>query len=370
MKVLYSCLSKSWGGMEMFTITAVKELLNRDIETELACIKDSPIHHEAIKNDIKTISIKSFNYFNPIQIIKFFKIIKHMNYSLIHTQYSKDLWLLVPALKIAKSKIPLFLTKQMGSFIIKKDYLHKKLYKRVTKIFAISNVIKKNLIETCPVDEDKIIILHNAVDTKKFSPENGHRGKIRKEFQIAENEIVIGMLARFTPGKGHEEFLFAASELNKKYDNLKFMIVGDPSRDEDNYGLKIKKLAGTYKLGDKIIFTGFRTDTVDILSSMDIFAFPSHSEAFGIALVEAMSMSLPSVCSNSDGILDIAINGETSLLFENRNAFDLKEKLEILIQKQDMRKELGYNARQRAIQYFDLKFLSDKVIEYYKKFHN
>lgn len=368
MKILYSCLSKSWGGMEMFTITAVRELLNRNIETELACIENSRIHIEAKKNNIKTLTIKSFNYFNPIQIFRFSKIIKSRYFSLIHTQYSKDLWLLVPALKFAHSKIPLFLTKQMGSFIVKKDYLHKKLYNRVTKIFSISNVIKNNLLETCPIKEDKIIILHNAVDTKKFSPENGQRDKIRKEFQINKNEIVIGMLARFTPGKGHEEFLFAARKLIEKYDNLKFMIVGDPSRGENDYGLKIKELAKTYNLGDRIIFTGFRTDTVDILSAMDIFTFPSHSEAFGIALVEAMAMELPSVCSNADGILDIAVDNETSLLFENKNAESLIEKLEVLIKNNNMRKNFGIKARRRAVENFDLKLLSDKVIEYYLEF--
>ncbi|MBN1637537.1 MAG: glycosyltransferase family 4 protein [Ignavibacteriales bacterium] len=368
MKVLYSCLSKSWGGMEMFTITAVRELLNRNIETELVCIKNSPIYMEAVKDKILTIPIKSFNYCNPIQIIKFSKIVGRRNYSLVHTQYSKDLWLFVPALKFAKSNIPLFLTKQMGSFIVKKDFLHKKLYNRVTKIFAISTVIKNNLIETCPVSEGKIIILHNAVDTKKFSPENGQREKIRTEFNIKGDEIAIGMLARFTPGKGHEEFLYAAKKLIEIYGNLKFMIVGDPSRGEDNYGLKIKELATTYNLSDKIIFTGFRTDTVDILSAMDIFAFPSHSEAFGIALVEAMSMALPSVCSDSDGILDIAVDNETSLLFENKNTDSLIEKLKLLIENNDMRSNLGLNARQRAIEHFDLKSLSDKVVDYYKTF--
>ena len=64
---------------------------------------------------------------------------------------------------------------------------------------------------------------------------------------------------------------------------------------------------------------------------MDIFVFPSHAEAFGIALIEAMAAGLPTVSSNSEGVLDITVNGETGLLFESKNASDLFEKISELI---------------------------------------
>jgi glycosyltransferase involved in cell wall biosynthesis len=174
------------------------------------------------------------------------------------------------------------------------------------------------------------------------------------------------MLGRFSPGKGHEEFLFAAKELNKRYDNLVFMIVGEASRGENDYELQIKNLARDYRL-DNIIFTGFRSDIPEILSAMDIFVFPSHSEAFGIALTEAMAMGLPSVCSDSEGILDIAIDGETSYLFENKNSIDLALKIEQLIISPEKRIQFGIAANRRAIDYFALDKLTDKVISIYKK---
>jgi glycosyltransferase involved in cell wall biosynthesis len=60
---------------------------------------------------------------------------------------------------------------------------------------------------------------------------------------------------------------------------------------------------------------------------MDIFIFPSHAEAFGIALVEAMSMGKPTICSNSDGVLDIAVDDITSYLFEKQNKESLSQNL-------------------------------------------
>jgi glycosyltransferase involved in cell wall biosynthesis len=174
------------------------------------------------------------------------------------------------------------------------------------------------------------------------------------------------MLARFTPGKGHEEFLQAAKELNRDYNNLKYLIVGESSRGEESYTEYIKELAEEYNLKN-VIFTGFRGDTADVLTAMDIFVFPSHSEAFGIALIEAMAMKKPSVCTNSDGVLDIAVDNYTSLLFQKRNYFDLKEKLIKLINSKQLMIELGENARQRVIDYFNIEKVTDMIIDVYNK---
>jgi len=367
MKILYSCLSQSWGGMEMFTLSAVQKLLERNFEVELLCYTNSKIYEEALNQNIKIHTSHAKNYFHPFQIIKLSQLINKQKFNIIHTQASKDLWLIVPSLKILWTNVPLIFTKQVGSYIIKKDMFHRFLYKRITYALAISSVIKNNLLETTPLAEDKIKLLHNGVDMKKFNPAYYDSSIIRKEFRIKNNELIIGMLARFSWGKGHEEFLYAAKILKSKYENLKFMIVGQASRGENEYADKIKKLTKDYHLENDVIFTGFRKDIPQVLAAMDIFAFPSHSEAFGIALVEAMAMGKPNVCSNSDGVLDIVINGTTGLLFQKQDGKDLADKLEILINTPGKRKEFSFAARKRAVNNFDLEVLTDKVIEIYKE---
>lgn len=364
MKILYSCLSESWGGMEMITLTFVKELLKRNFSVHLLCVENSRMHNEAIKSSILTFPIKlsATRLFKNIYLIT--KILREEKVELIHTQASKDLWQIVPALKLVGSNIPLVLTKQVGSYIIKKDLLHYFLYKRVNKAIAISNIIKNNLIETTPLTEDKIEIVYNGIDTERFNPSKSNQKKIRDEFEIKEDELLIGMLARFSPGKGHEEFLEAAKILSQKFSNLKFMIVGEASHGEDDYATQIKKLSEQLHLKN-LIFTGFRADTNDILSAMDIFVFPSHAEAFGIALAEALSSGVPSVCANADGVLDIAIDGETSLLFEKQNHVDLINKIEKLIIDKSLREKLSLASRKRAIEKFDLNITMNKTIKIY-----
>lgn len=366
MKILYSCLSKSWGGLEMFTLTSIQQLLKRNIKVELICSADSRIHIEANNFGIILHPVKASGYFHPLTTIRLALLIKQNNYSLVHTQASKDLWQIVPALELANRKIPLFLTKQVGSFIIKKDFLHRHLYQRVKKIFAISTAIKKNVQDTTPVKPESVIVISNGIDINRFNPEKVDASKVRNEFNIGEKEIVIGMLARFTPGKGHEEFLLACKELNREYSNLRFLIVGEASRGESEYAYKIKQLAGEFGLNN-VIFTGYRSDTPEVFSAMDIFAFPSHSEAFGIALVEAMAMKKPSVCSNAEGVLDIAVDGVTSYLFENKNAEDLKTKLKLLIDSTETRIRFGENARKRVVEKFDIDLITGRVMKIYEQ---
>lgn len=366
MKILYSCLSKSWGGMEMNTLTSVKQLLKRNITTELICLAESRIHIEAVNMGIVTYPVQAPGYIHPVSSIKLGNYINKGGFDIIHTQASKDLWLIVPALKFRNLETPFILTKQVGSFIVKKDFLHKWLYRRVTYALAISRTIEKNLLDTCPLTKEKILLLHNGVDTSRFDPLKTNREGIRKEFSFDENDIVVGMMARFSPGKGHEEFLFAAKHLNDKYHNLKFVIVGEASRGENEYADSIKNLADQYSINN-LTFTGYRSDTENMLSAIDIFVMPSHAEAFGIALAEAMSMGLPSVCADSDGLLDLAVDGVTSYLFEVKNGTSLKEKISLLIDSPEKRKEFGAAARRRAIENFDLELLTDRVIDIYKR---
>jgi glycosyltransferase involved in cell wall biosynthesis len=369
MKILYSCLSKSWGGMEMITLIFIRKLLERNYQVELLCLEESRMQIEANNLGIIIHPVKASGYIHPIAALKLAALIKNNSYHLIHTQASKDLWLLVPALKIASSQIPLFLTKQMGSFIVKKDLFHKFLYQRVTLAFAISTVIKNNLIETTPLPADKIELLYNAVDVKKFDPKIADRKKVRQEFNVGDEDILIGMIARFSPGKGHEEFLQSAKILSSKYSNLKFIIVGEASRGEDEYANSIKKLADNLNIKNTI-FAGFRSDTRDVLFAFDIFIFPSHAEAFGIALIEAMAMERASVCANADGVLDIAVDGETNLLFQNKNAEDLTRKTEQLIIDENKRITMGKKARQRVIEKFEIEIIMDRTVKFYKNYIN
>jgi len=82
-------------------------------------------------------------------------------------------------------------------------------------------------------------------------------------------------------------------------------VVGEPSYGEEEYGRKILESAKSLVGEGVVTFCGFRTDIPEVMATLDVLAFPSHAEAFGDVLIEAMAMKLPVVSTNCDGVLDI-----------------------------------------------------------------
>jgi len=81
-----------------------------------------------------------------------------------------------------------FLTKQVGSFIIKKDFLHRWIYDRLTFALAISTAIQKNLMDTCPLPENKVLLLHNGVDINRFNPDNVNSKRFEENLELRKKK--------------------------------------------------------------------------------------------------------------------------------------------------------------------------------------
>jgi glycosyltransferase involved in cell wall biosynthesis len=205
------------------------------------------------------------------------------------------------------------------------------------------------------------VTLFDGVDLERFDPDRVHRMAFRKEMGLREDEFVIGMVGRFSPGKGHEEFIDAAIMIHSQSPEIKFVVVGEPSRGEDEYGKSIHETGKTLADQGAMIFTGFRTDIPEVMAALDILAFPSHAEAFGDVLIEAMAMKVPIVSTNCDGVIEIVVDGETGIQVPPGDARALSDALVRLIQDEHLRKSLGEAGRRRVEKIFDLKQRTDTL---------
>ncbi|MFZ2325115.1 MAG: glycosyltransferase family 4 protein [Ignavibacteriaceae bacterium] len=352
MKILEVCTSRSWGGMEMRTLKISDYFLRAGHDVTFLCYPNSSLNMEAKQTGIKTIEFPFLKIPYLSLILKFRKIIKEHKFEIIHVQYSRDLQFIVPAIKRIKPKIPIVLTKRVGSYINKKDLYHKYLYSRVDLVTTISKVIKQNVIDTCPIDPDKVEIIYNGINIDKFQKNLKDRDTVRKEMNI-NDEIVVGIFGRLSPGKGHEEFLMAAKMISDKKLNVKFWIVGNASYGEDEYAKSIYALAEELKVGDSVSFLGYHKDIAKLMAAADIIAVPSHAEAFGNVAIEGMAAAKPVVASNTDGLLDIVVDGETGIQIPPKNSTALSKALIKLINDDDLRKRLGEAGLQRAAKMFD-----------------
>ena len=331
----------------------------------VAGFPNSPLMRDAQERGLQTFTLPLKGYWHPFQIKRLSEFIKLKKIQIVHSHYSRDLWTIVPALKNFPS-IPLFLTKHIGTQKAKKDIFHKKIYARVDKVLANSRVIYGNILNTHPVKRSQVDLFHIGVDTDKFKPNPAARVKIRREFAIPENALVIGIAGRLQRAKGYFEFLEMAARLSRNTAAAYFLLIGGTSRGEEGEAERIRKKADELNLGNRLIFTGFRKDLEQVLQALDIFVFPSYAEAYGLVVLEAMASGLPVVSSDCDGILDIVVAGKTGELVPPKNADELTQRVQKLIEEPDLRKKYGKNGRDRVKETFGFEKMLDKLEGYYR----
>ena len=353
LNILQTCFSHSWGGLEIQALEVTRQLSESGHAVCLACCSTSRLALEAEKNDLAILPLDVTGYVHPRIVWQLSRIIARHRIDIIHCQLSKDIATVVPALTLSRRRIPLLLSKRVGSYISKKDMFHRFTYNRVDKVLAISEVIHKNVLDTTPITPDRVLTLHDAIDTNIFSLQRADRQKVRKELGLSDDIVLIGFVGRFSPGKGHEELLEAARIISQKDENVHFLVVGEASHGEQRYEQKIRALSRSLGIEKTVTFAGFREDIPDVMAAFDIFAFPSHAESFGVVLIEAMAMERPVVSTNCDGVLDIVVDGETGLYVQPRRADELAVALIQLIADPLLRDQLGKAGRKRAEELFD-----------------
>ncbi len=365
--ILQTCFSRSWGGLEMQALEVTVQLRKRGHTVWLACNPRSRLFAEAAEREIDLLPLDVEGYLHPMLIWRLCNFLREKHIDIIHCQLSKDIATVVPAMRLSGEQIPLVLSKRVGSFIGKKDILHRFTYAHVDRVLAISDVIHKNVLQTTPMLPDRVLTLHDAIDTEAFSLARVDRRRARRQFGFGDDITVIGFVGRFSPGKGHEEFLAAANIVRKTHPGAHFLIVGEASHGEQRYEHKIRTECLTLGLQNIVTFAGYRRDIPEVMAALDIFAFPSHAESFGVVLIEAMAMERPVVSTNCDGVLDIVVDGETGIFVNPRKATELAHALGRLIDNQQLRERMGKAGRKRVEDLFDQQKQMQKLVALYRE---
>lgn len=365
LNILVSCGSYSWGGLEMAALESSLKLSESGNSVKLLCSENSILHNRAKECGAETLPFFSTDGKLPLTILKLKKFFKNSKTDVVHTHHSHDLWALAPALSSANPGIKLFLTKHVASGVKKNDFFHKKIYKRVNGIFAISSYIKESVLNTTSIPKERVYILPNGVDISRFNKSRYDRDEVLNSLNIKNDKIVIGLIGRITPGKGHIELIEAAKVLNEKFPGkLYFLMVGTSGKGEEKYEQKIRNFAAGI---ENLLFNGHTDEPQRFMAAFDILAFPSHDESFGRVIIEAMAMQIPVAASGYAGVLDIITDGVTGLLFEPKNYQSLADSLEKLITDEPLRINLSAAGRKLVEEKYTVDFITNKLIELYTK---
>jgi len=165
------------------------------------------------------------------------------------------------------------------------------------------------------------------------------RAEFRTRYGISNEALVITQVCWMTEVKGVESMLHAAAMLVRKHSKLHFLFVGD-GPELPRYREIVKEL----KVEDAITFTGLLNNPtqVGVFDASDIYCQPSlWQEASGLAVLEAMSVKLPVVASNTGGLPEVVVDGRSGILVPVGGTLEICAALERLLVDSDLRRRLG-----------------------------
>lgn len=205
---------------------------------------------------------------------------------------------------------------------------------------AVSESVKEFMIRKRHLPESKVEVLYNGAPLNEFKPQDEDAINIQRDrWGIPHNAKVIATIGRLDTQKGHRYFIEAASILLEQRRNLKFLIVGDGPLMES-----LKVLSREKGIDEDIIFTGYCPNIPLVQSMIDIQAFPSLWEGTPLTAFEAMSMKLPIVSTDVDGLGEVLKNDINALIVPSRDSQALADKMAILLDDEATARKLSGNA--------------------------
>jgi len=214
---------------------------------------------------------------------------------------------------------------------------------------------------------DRVELIGNGIDVQRFSPARAaaSRARMRAEFRLADDEIVVGMVGRLVREKGFLEFFEAMQRVMKDRARVRTLIVGphDPGQSD---ALRQDAFSSVVDPA-RTIWLGHRNDLPEVFSAMDIFALPSYREGIPRTLMEASSVGLPVVATDIRGCREVAPDGLTGLLVEPRQVRPLAAAILRLVDDAELRARMGAAGRERIVADFNSAAVLDRLASYYRR---
>ena len=218
------------------------------------------------------------------------------------------------------------------------------------RVFAVSQALRAYYAQQLRIQEDRIGVIPNGVDTERFRPQEDLRHAARQRLGVAPDTLVVGTVGRLDPIKDHRTLFAAVDLLLASGVPAHLVIVGDgPDRKALEVDVQSRNL-----LAKHTVLVGESSDIVSHLNSFDVFVLPSLAEGMSNALLEAMSVGLAGVATRVGGNSELVEDGLSGLLFEAGDANTLAAHLQALALNPRYRKDLGGNARRRVKEFFSL----------------
>ncbi len=210
-------------------------------------------------------------------------------------------------------------------------------------VTAVSKSLKKETLSSFNIKKE-IQVIPNFIDSNLYKYEMDE--VLRRNFASNDEKIIIH-ISNFRKVKRVQDVLKVFAKI-KEVIPSKLLLIGDgPER------LEMEQLSRNLNLCDSVRFIGKLKAVEKVLSVSDLFLLPSDTESFGLVALEAMASKVPVISSNSGGLPEVNIDGETGFLLDVKDVNAMAKKAIYLLKNQELLEDFKQNAYTHAME-FDL----------------
>jgi glycosyltransferase involved in cell wall biosynthesis len=364
-RILQLSSAQTLGGGERHLADLANGLADRGHELFVALRPRSALNHELSK--VPKANITTLPLRNSLDVKSargLASLVRKNEIQIIHAHMARD----YPLAAYAARRNPaarLILTRHV---LFPLNRLHRITFSKASRIIAVSQAVAFQLRADRVVPSEKISVVLNGIDARRFAlaREQFNRQEFCKRWKLPEQSLLVGTVGELTPLKGHQDFLLAAAQISKQIARCNFVIAGiDHSLDGRNEA-QIERLIDELNLREQVRCAKWMDDLAQLYCSLDVFVSPSHTESFGLAIVEAMASRTAVVATRTDGAREIIRHGETGLLIPIGNPNELAAGIRLLLNDDATRLRLAAAAQRDVAERFSVERMVDETEEIYR----
>lgn len=352
--VLFIVRTMGLGGTEN-VVLQLCEILSGKVNKIVVCSSGGAHKKKLQEMGIKHYMIPDIASKNPMDMLKSCRLIKNVidkeQITIVHSHHRMAAFYA----ELVAPKSVVKVANAHNTFTDKKKLT--RLAYRNTKVIAVGEMVKKNLMEYFEIPKEQVCVIHNAV-----KPFDSNIMPIKVLYQEHTNgNVLIGNIGRLSEQKGMTYFIEAAEITARTHPEARFIIVGEGEEKEQLHAqVKAKGLQG------KILFLGYRSDIQNVMSQLDFVVLSSLWEGLPLTPIEAYSVGKTVIGTAVDGTPEIIRDGIDGYLVEPRNPMQLAEKMNELIENSEMRESMGIQAVKRYQDEFSFEKLSERYVAFYE----
>ena len=201
---------------------------------------------------------------------------------------------------------------------------------------------------------DKLVVIENGIEIpndKSMMTVREARVKIRRNWSMPDDSLIVGCVADFREQKGHRVLVDAAQRVIADVPNVRFMLVGD-----GELRRPLERLCEKRGVREQFVFAGRHEDARSFYAAFDLLVQPSFWEGGPYAPLEAAAKGLVVVATRVIGNRDVVRHGETGLLVPPDDEMALADAIIALLHDDILRRSMGEQGRMWVRERFSLRF--------------